>query len=144
MGAAVPAVAADSEEATALIAALLAGAGVADGAVETLARADHATAAARRLLEHLRHDPDTAEPVSRILADPPADAQLSVEAAATVAVVLGALITWLQTKVDIQVTRKDGKTEFEFRLTKDTTDSAGIRRIVEVVSGVLTGTGPRP
>jgi hypothetical protein len=144
IGADVAGVAADSDDAAALVAALLDGAGLPRGAVDTLGSAAAATAAARRLLAHTLHDPDTAEPAGQIVADPPADEQMSVEAAVAAAVVLGALVAWLQTKVDIKVSRKDGKNEFEFRMTKAATGPAGIRRIAEVVSALLTGTQPPP
>src|SRR5688572_10520770 len=141
IGAAVPEVAPDADDAAALVGALLDAAGL-DPATATVV-ADPASAA-RRMLDHALHDGDTAEATGRILADPPADEQLSVEAAVTAAVVLGALVAWLQTKVDIRVSRKDGRTEFEFKLAKAATGPATIRRLAEVVAGLLTGPTPPP
>ncbi|WP_433190002.1 hypothetical protein [Actinoallomurus sp. CA-150999] len=100
--------------------------------------------AARRLLTHIAEDPDTAESAGAVLADPPADEQMSVETAATAAVVLGALVAWLQTKVDIRIIRKEGKSEFEFRLTKTASSAPLLRELSAVIARLLGGGPPGP
>jgi hypothetical protein len=45
-----------------------------------------------------------------------------VELAIASAVILGSLIAWLQTSVEIQMHRKDGKLDFSFKLKKDKTE----------------------
>lgn len=94
---------------------------------------------ARQLLAHLVQDPDTAPQVKKILSDPPSDEQMSVETAVNAAVVLGALIAWLQTKVDIKITRKQGKSEFEFRLTKKPTSTSILRDLTAIVARLFNG-----
>lgn len=138
----------DSDEAQSLLSALLAAS--AESGAESAAESDsvpdlmampeaQCLAAARRLLAHLAQDPDTAARTQAILSDPPADEHMSVQTAITGAAVLGALIAWLQTKVDIKITRKDGKSEFEFRLTKSPTSTDILRDLAAVVARLLKG-----
>jgi hypothetical protein len=63
--------------------------------------------------------------------------QLVIETAIVAAVVLGALVTWLQTKVHFSIKRTDGKTSIEFSLDKDATDSATLKSIAETVAKLL-------
>ncbi|MBV6701900.1 hypothetical protein KV557_33165 [Kitasatospora aureofaciens] len=98
-----------------------------------------ATAAARRLLTVALADPDTAPFAEPIAADPPADDQLAVEAAVTGLVLLAALVSWLQTKVDIKIHRKDGRTEFLFHLRKAAADPDTLRSVTRTATRVLTG-----
>ncbi|GGJ59283.1 hypothetical protein [Streptomyces brasiliensis] len=99
---------------------------------------------ARRLLTHIAEDPDTAATAGAVLADPPADEHMSVETAVTATVVLGALVGWLQTKVDIRIKRKEGKAEFEFRLTKTTSSAVLLRELSAVIARLLGGGPPGP
>jgi hypothetical protein len=59
-------------------------------------------------------DDDTATIAREVVTDPPDDDPMSIEVAASAAVISRALFGWLQTKVDIRVSRKDGKNEFSF------------------------------
>lgn len=45
----------------------------------------------------------------------------------------------LQTKVEIRITRKDGKSEFEFRLMKNPTSTGVLRELATIVSYLLKG-----
>ncbi|WP_128430552.1 hypothetical protein [Streptomyces cyaneus] len=101
-----------------------------------------ATAAARRLLAVVLEDADTAPVAAPIAADPPVDDQLAVETAVTGIVVLAALVSWLQTKVEIKVHRKDGKTEFLFHLRKSAADPRTLRNVTETATQILTGNQP--
>jgi hypothetical protein len=84
-------------------------------------------------------DDEAARPkVERLVNFPPQDSQMSVEVAIAGAVILGAVITWLQTKINIQVTRKNGKTDFKFELHKDATDTEVIKNVSKSVTSLLT------
>jgi hypothetical protein len=132
----------DSEDdAVAVLASLLG-----PGANEAIARfsRDEASAidAARRLLQLTLEDPATELTARETLVSPPEDEQMSVEAVVAVAAVLGLLVTWLQTKLQIRVTKKDGKTEVEFNLAKDAADSATVSGVVEAVKSVILPSPP--
>jgi Effector Associated Constant Component 1 len=130
----------DSDEAQALVSTLLAADAGAVATPEIAAMSEkQCLTVARRLLAHLVEDPDTAVQTRAVLSDPPADDQMALETAITGAVVLGALITWLQTKVDIKITRKDGKSEFELRVTKNATSTRVLRDLAAIVSRLLQG-----
>jgi hypothetical protein len=92
---------------------------------------------ARQTLDVLLDDPATAPKVCALLAEPPRDSQMSVELALSSAIVLGVLISWLQTKVQLKVSRKDGKTDFEFNLNKQGASDAVIKQVVEAVKKAL-------
>lgn len=93
----------------------------------------------RRVLAHLATDPDIAEAVRTILSDPPTDDQMAVEAAVTSVVVLAALVSWLQTKISIKVSRKDGKTDFSFELGKAAAPPGLLRDLVATLARMLSG-----
>ncbi|GAA1274432.1 5'-methylthioadenosine/S-adenosylhomocysteine nucleosidase family protein [Streptomyces javensis] len=111
--------------------------GRAPGAVGMLFLPAPGLPAARQLLAQLAEDTETAAVTRTVLADPPADEQMSVEAAAEGAVVLGALVAWLQTKVDIEIKRKDSKTEFTFRLAKQAAPASLLRELAAAVDRLL-------
>ena len=93
--------------------------------------------AARETLNLLLKDPSTAPQVQALIEQPPADSQLSVELALSGAIVLGVLITWLQTKVHLKVSRKGGKAEFEFELKKDASSDTLIKTVAKTVQQAL-------
>lgn len=130
----------DPDEAQALVNALLAADATSTSTPQIVAMPEtECLQVARQLLAHLVQDPDTAIPAKKILLDPPAAEQMSVETAVNAAAVLGALIAWLQTKVDIKITRKQGKSEFEFRLTKNPTSTSILRDLAAVVARLFNG-----
>ena len=92
---------------------------------------------ARRTLGLLTEDPSTAPVAQAVVEDPPEDEQLVIETAIAAAVVLGAQVTWLQTKVHVSVKRADGKTSFEFSLDKDATDPSLLKTLAETVAKLL-------
>jgi len=128
-------VVADEEEAADLLGALLSSTGRPGGPVVP---ADP-VAAGRRLLDHVLRDDDTTAIAQEVVTDPPIDDQMSVEVAASTAVVLGALVGWLQTKVDIRVSRKDGKTEFSFHVAKNAASPGVLKRLADVVFEIING-----
>lgn len=93
--------------------------------------------AAREMLDLLLDDPATAPKVRELLAHPPRDSQMSVELAISSAIVLGAVITWLQTKVELKVNRKDGKTDFSFAMKKAGTSNSLLKTVAETVKKAL-------
>jgi hypothetical protein len=97
------------------------------------------TGAARQVLQVLWTDPRTQTVVEDALAQPPSDTQKSVELAMAGAVVLGALITWLQTVVEIKIARKEGKLDFEFKLKKESTDKSTLSEVAKTVASLVTG-----
>jgi hypothetical protein len=99
-----------------------------------------ATVMARALLRELVEDPATKDHVQALLANPPGETQMSVELAIASAVVLGATITWLQTKVKLRVRRKDGKTEFEFDLGKAAASPTLVKSVVQTLQSLLART----
>ncbi|PJM91453.1 hypothetical protein [Streptomyces sp. CB01373] len=133
----------DMDEAESLLAALLTAGGQPPVAVSGLPE-ERLLSVARGLLARIAADPDTAGPAGVVLADPPADEQMSVESAVTAAVVLGSLVAWLQTKVDIRIKRKEGKSEFEFRLSKPSASTPLLRELSEAVARLLGGGPPGP
>jgi hypothetical protein len=129
----------DASEAQTLIEALLRAGGQSPQAVAAALEGVHDHAAARRLLAELSHDAETAQLTAAVLADPPADEQMSVEHAVVSAVLLGALVSWLQTKIDIEIKRTEGKSEFRFRVTKQATSASLLRDLARLVSRILSG-----
>jgi hypothetical protein len=81
-----------------------------------------------------------AEPV---LADPPADTRLGAELVEPSLVAMAGLVTWLQTKVDVRVKRKEGKTEFEFRVMKEAAPAAMLKELAAAVARLWNGSPPQ-
>jgi hypothetical protein len=100
-----------------------------------------AISAGRRLLGLMMVDPDTASAAQEVVSDPPDDEQMSLELAITAAVVLAALIGWLQTKVRLRLKRTEGKTDFEFEINKAAANPQLLQTIATTVNGLL---GPNP
>ncbi|WP_369259199.1 CHAT domain-containing protein [Streptomyces sp. R35] len=76
-----------------------------------LASEEQAITVGRNLLDGLVSDPDTADTVGSILDDPPVDNRMVTDSLIVSAAVLAAIVAWLQTKIDLKVHRKNGKTE---------------------------------
>lgn len=89
---------------------------------------------ARALLTILAEDPATKESVSEFVANPPDDEQRSVAVVVAAAVVLGGLVTWLQTKIDLDVSHVDGKTSIKLRVKKGSADTSLIKDIAKAVA----------
>ena len=69
--------------------------------------------------------------------NPPADSQKSVELAIAGAVILGSLVAWLQTSIEIKVNRKGGKLDFSFNIKKDATQGKTLHDIAKTVAGLI-------
>ena len=127
-------------EAQQLVESLLASGGYEGSSVGDILNSEEAASIiARRLLEVAVEDPDVGDIASEIVAEPPTDEQLAVETAVTGVVVLAALITWLQTKVDIRIRRKEGKTDFDFHLTKGASSERTVQSVAQVVTRIFFG-----
>jgi hypothetical protein len=96
-------------------------------------------ATAREVLELILEDKQLGQEARELVANPPEDSQLSVELLLASAVILGALITLLQTKFRFRVSRKGGQTEFDLTVAKDAADPAMIQQTVQAVTRVVTG-----
>jgi hypothetical protein len=83
----------------------------------------------------LADDSSTAPDVESALADLQDETQMFADPV-TAAVVLGALVAFLQTKVHASVVRKDGRIQFEFGVTKNATSNEAIVSVVEAVKAV--------
>jgi hypothetical protein len=92
---------------------------------------------ARRLLDLTAEDPDTEAVITDITSEPPRDDQMSADVAITSVVVLAALITWLQTKIEIKVQRKDGKVDFVFHLLKEKSSDGTIQSVIETINRTI-------
>lgn len=99
----------------------------------------HYVALARQILKVFIDDEKTRPKIEKLVFNPPIDSQMSFESAIASVIVLGTVITWLQTKITIKVTRKDGKTEFKFELQKATADMSVIRSVAQLVESFLKG-----
>jgi hypothetical protein len=89
----------------------------------------------RDVLDLLVNDDETALVVWEALDELPEETQMSVDPI-TAAVVLGALVAFLQTKVNFKISRKDGKVEFEFAVAKKATSERLLSRVIEAIRNV--------
>lgn len=132
------------DEARAAIVALLNAAGENSAQLEAaqiIPEDEENPALGRGALELLLNDEAARPKAEQLLANPPREEQMSVELALAGAVILGALIAWLQTRIKLKVDRKGGKTEFEFELEKDKTDPETIKDVAKEIITLL-GTTP--
>ena len=94
---------------------------------------------ARTLLGLLLQDAATRPAAEALVRDPPDDAQRSPEVIVAAAVVLGALIGWLQTQVEIYVSLKGGEMDSRFNLKKEASDKDVISQVAGAISSLLRG-----
>lgn len=128
----------DQDTALEVVDSLLSRAGD-DGIGWVLASESNAIAAGRFLIEGLAEEPATAVIVAAILDDPPHDNRLILDSVVASAAVLGAVITWLQTRVDLTVRRKDGKTEVEFKVQKRQASDSLLKALADTLRSMLSG-----
>ncbi|WP_378739046.1 hypothetical protein [Nocardia brasiliensis] len=136
----VPAVALplDQDEAFELLAALLRAGGYTGTELTPLDETSQ-YAAATRVLTAVARDAATRKIAEPILADPPTDTRLGAELAVPALAVAAGVVGWLQTKVDLRIKRKDGKTEFEFRVTKDAASASVLNQLATAVLRMWNG-----
>ncbi|MCX5327873.1 MULTISPECIES: hypothetical protein [unclassified Streptomyces] len=133
----------DRDEAHDLLAALLRAGGIDDAAELAPLDEPGQYAAARRVLAELARDPATRAVAEPVLADPPADTRLGAELVVPSLATMAGLVTWLQTKVDVRIKRKDGKTEFEFRVMKEVAPAAMLKGLAAAVARLWNGSPPQ-
>lgn len=90
----------------------------------------------RDVLDLLANDDETAPVVRESLNELPEETQMFVDPI-TAAVVLGGLVAFLQTRFDIRISHKDGKTEFEFVLRKKPTSDRLVTRLIEAIHNAM-------
>jgi hypothetical protein len=98
---------------------------------------DQALAGARELLSAAVQDPDTAGPAARLVEDPPTDDQLFVLGGLETIILIGALVTLLQTKGKVHVERKDGKVSFTVDVSKKAASNSLIEKVVDIANGLV-------
>lgn len=125
----------DEESARELLAAFLSQEGGAVHSDDVLRPSVPLETYVRDVLALLADDEETAGVVSEAVDELPEETQMFVDPI-TAAVVLGALVAFLQTKVDFKISRKDGKTEFEFAVAKKATSDRLVTRVIEAVKNV--------
>lgn len=89
--------------------------------------------AARAVLARLATDEDSAPLTAPVLADPPADDQMSIVESADQIVVIGAVLAWLRLKVDFRFHRKDGANEVEFELSQKPPTAGYLQELAQIV-----------
>jgi hypothetical protein len=122
-------------EARAVLASFLAASGHATAVdLESIVPNADAIPLGRELLTMLLQDEASVDAAREHVDHPPEDSQMSIELAIGAAVVLGLLITWLQTKVEIHASREGGETSWSFNLHKEATDPDTISEVAATVS----------
>lgn len=91
----------------------------------------------RRLLGVMLDDPSVALSVQELVENPPEDEQMSVELAIAAVILLGLLVTWLQTKMSLRIDRRDGKIDVHFDLTKAAAPPDVVKNLVKIVATAL-------
>ena len=92
----------------------------------------------RQLLERLAADPELGERAESLIAEPPEDDQMAAGIdLVTGAVVLGALVTWLQSQIEFSVERKDGQLNWTFKFRKQPTSPAAFAEIATKLRAFL-------
>ncbi|MBA3280501.1 MAG: hypothetical protein H0U22_17700 [Geodermatophilaceae bacterium] len=98
-----------------------------------------ATVAARELLAAAARDPEVGDQAAQLITAPPDDDQMAVLGGLEIVIVIGALVTLLQTKVHLRLERRDGKVDFSADLRKEAADSALIAKIMKISASLLGG-----
>lgn len=93
----------------------------------------------RETLAMFLEDPGVRDDVEDLLAEPPEDAQMAgLELITGSAIVLGALVAWVQIMFQLSVVYRDGKLqEFTLKIHKDKTDPKTISRIVKYLTKLI-------
>jgi hypothetical protein len=94
---------------------------------------------ARNFLEMLAEDDIAGPKVEQFICDPPTSSQMSVEAAVSGAILLGAVISWIQTRIHIKVIRKKGETEFKFEIKKQSANNSIVTDVVKKMGTLFRG-----
>jgi hypothetical protein len=90
----------------------------------------------RSAIELALSDEQTRELAEELLADPPQDDQLGIVELAPHVATLGFLVTYLQTRFRVRISRSGGRTEASFEITKEATPAD---QILPIARGLLSG-----
>lgn len=113
------------------------GAKLTDSEIKALGSNGSAGLAPGAALGLMMDDPAVNDCARDLISNPPDDTQRSVELALSGAIILGGLIGWLQTKVEIQVSRKNRETEFHFSLKKNSSSEGSLKAIAQGIRALL-------
>lgn len=128
------------QEARAALAALISAGDTAahpDDPPMVLPESADAIAVGRQLLAHFYRDEATRPLLEDLVANPPQDDQMSAELALAGAVILGAVIAWVQTKIHVRVVRKGDQTEFEFEVLKESADTEVVKQVARSIGSLF-------
>jgi hypothetical protein len=128
----------DEEDARELVAAFVSQHDADVRADDVVPPAEPVDSYVERVLAMIAEDPDTADAVATSLETLPDETQMVVEPV-TAALVLAAIVAFLQTKFEVRINRKDGKTEFSFSAAKKPTSSKTLGEIADVVRKASIG-----
>ena len=98
---------------------------------------ERSLAAARALLAIAAADSELGAEARPLIEKPPSDDQMFLAGGLEIVVVLSALVTLLQTKLDLRVTRRNGQVDFDVHLSKDKASDAVIEKVVDVATDLL-------
>ncbi|GAB7193422.1 hypothetical protein NUM3379_41320 [Kineococcus sp. NUM-3379] len=98
---------------------------------------DAALAASRELLRAAVEDPGTADLAQDLVADPPENEQMALAGGLEVLIVVAALVTLLQTRVNVRVERKDGRSDFTVEVGKEAAESSLVEQLVGIAKGLF-------
>lgn len=96
------------------------------------------SADARGLLSLAASDPVIGPTARRLIDDPPRDEQMVVPIL-TAAIVLGAIVAMLQTRVRIEIGRRDGKNVFSVLLDKRAAEASEVNEFLKQLSNAAGG-----
>ncbi|MDX3569051.1 hypothetical protein [Streptomyces sp. ID05-47C] len=88
---------------------------------------------ARAVLARLAAEQDSADVCAPVLADPPADDQLSLVDSMNDIVVLAAVVTWLRLKVDFRFTREDERNSVHFEVGQKPASTGFLQELAQTV-----------
>jgi hypothetical protein len=104
----------------------------------TILPGDGVDAVGRRVLNLLLDDETMRTKAQNLVAHPPEETQMVIDPI-TGAIVLVALITWLQTKVDVDGEINIGTIKFKVKANKEPTDRDTLKDIAHTIMTLLTG-----
>ena len=87
---------------------------------------------------HTSDQETTRTKAEELVTHPPEETQMFVDPI-TGAIVLVALITWLQTKVDVDGELKIGGFKLQLKANKEPTDPGTLKDIAQIIKTLLTG-----
>ena len=109
----------------------------------TAAGAPTVADAARQALEMALADPATSELARDLVEDPPHDDQMGVEVLAEHIPVALFVLSFLQTKFHVRISRSGGKTDVEFEIGKDALSPAAMEKVISIAEAVVATGGAK-